>query len=419
MNHETSMRALFSRMFGSVSSPGRIKDSLGPKNAKHFLGSRSRVHPHNQVHGFLRLQDRKKGFVYTLFAIAMVSSVMLLLSIQSEYKPGVNIADKIRSDEMSYLEKGISSDLERATYISGRRAVISVVNFEILFGNYNTTVNESIKDLMITGKYGSNTSGLMENATIANWVDTVKSLASSLGYSSEIGIGDITIGPEDAFSLNITVPAATLLYDEYLSMQLQRSGNFSAEIPIESVEDPFIVVESYGYAQQQIIKCASISGTSALGDWAYGRTYINLSENDFSGVSEKNKKILVVKTLCGKSNYAGFAAIVSENASDSPPAPHIAGVPNATNILNNALAVKQDKTLWLTNITNEAKNSCYFEAPPGPSFLDRLEGTKTLSAKYSLPGINTGIGSFIYVPGLPPEIQHGTETYAIDYEYFA
>ncbi len=362
--------------------------------------------------------NRKKGFVYTLFAIAMVSSVMLLLSIQSEYKPGVNIADKIRSDEMSYLEMGISSDLERAAYISGRRAVISIVNFEILFGNYNATANESIKDLIITGKYGSNTSSLMENATIANWVDTVKSLALSLGYLSEICIGEITISPKDAFSLNVLVPATTLLYDEYLSMQLQRSGNFSAEIPFESVEDPFIVIESYGYAQQQIVKCASITGTSASGDWAHGRTYINLSKNDFSDVPEKNKKILVIKTLSGKSNYAGFAAIVSENASDTPPAPYIVGVSNAINILNNALAVKQNITLWLTNITDDAENSCYFETPLGPSFLDRLEGTKTLSAKYSLPGINTGIGSFIYVPGLPPEIQHGTEDYAIDYEYF-
>ncbi len=362
--------------------------------------------------------NRKKGFVYTLFAIAVVSSVMLLLSIQSEYKPGVNIADKIRSDEMSYLEKGISSDIERAAYISGRRAVVSIVNFEILFGNYNTTANESIKDLILTGKYGINASGLMENATLANWIGTIKSLTSSLGYSSEISLGNLSVSQKDAFSLKVVIPITTLLYDEYLSMQLQRSGNFIAEISAESIEDPFIVIESYGYAQQQIVKCASITGSSASGDWAHGRTYINLSKTDFSGVSDKNEKILVVKTLSGKTNHAGFAAIISENATDIIPAPYIAGVSGATTILNGALAVKQNKTIWLTNITTDAKNSCYFESPVGPSFLDRLEGTKTLSAKYSLPGINTGIGSFIYVPGLPPEIQHGTEDYAIDYEYF-
>lgn len=363
---------------------------------------------------------RTHGLVYTLFAIATVASIMLLLSIQSDYKPEMHVAEKIRGSEMNYLEGGISSDLGRGTLISGKRAVLSLVNSEIVSGQYNSTANASIKDIMLTGRYNSTDAPLMANATLSDWAGAITSLSSGMGYNNSIKITDVRVSAKDAFGLNIISLSDILLSDSRLSMQISRTKNFSAYVGIDNSEDPFVAVESFGYAKQQIAKCSTVLGASGSSDWAWGTAYINLTETNFADVPDKAKKVLVVTTLSGKSNYGGFAAIVSENAADSPPAPYIVGVPGATTgVKKDSLVVKYGTALWLTNITSEPKNSCYFESPSGPSFLDRLEGTKTLSAKYAVAGVNTGIGSFIYVPALPPELQHGADTYAIDYQYFA
>ena len=71
---------------------------------------------------------------------------------------------------------------------------------------------------------------------------------------------------------------------------------------------------------------------------------------------------------------------------------------------NDTYVVLSNDALWVTNST-----SCYFEAAAGPSFLDRLEGRGTMSAKYDVSGATEGIGAFLYVP---PE-------YKLDYLYYA
>lgn len=362
---------------------------------------------------------RARGFVYTLFAIAMVASITMLLSLQSAYRPSLHVAEKIRSTELVYLERGILSDLERGTYISGRRATLTLVGAEVTSGSYNNTSNESIKDIMLSGAYNGSTAPLMANATLASWADTVESLSASMGYTPNILIKSVRVSEKGAFSIELLSSAEVFLADERLSMQLNRTGNLSAEMNIEGIEDPFVAIESFGYTKQQITKCNSTAGTGGSSDWEWGTAYVNLTQTNFSNVQDKNKKVLIINTISGKSDYGGFAAIVSESQSDSPPAPYIIGASGATAARMGSLVVKQNNTLWMTNITDEPANSCYFEAPGGPSFLDRLEGTKTLSQKYRLPGVNVGIGSFIYVPGLPLELQHGSDTYAIDYEYFA
>lgn len=358
------------------------------------------------------------GFVYTLFAIAVVASVMMLLSVQSIFRPEVHVAEKIRSDEMTYLEDGIFSDLERGAHISAQRAILAIINSTLALGVYNTTSNESIKDIMMTGSYNGSKVSLMENTTIANWTTSINLLASSLGYGANITVLKLRITHENAFSINVSILAQSILSDKHAEMQLDRSKNISTLISVNDSEDTFVAIESKGYAKQQIRECNFTYGTGGTTDWAWGRTYIDPAKLDYDGL-DKTGKILVVDTLAGRSNYTGFEAIISENSSDSPPGKYIAGVAGATSLKNGALVAKHDETLWITDITTEPVNSCYFGAPAGPSFLDRLEGAKTLSTKYNTTGANIGIGSFIYVPGLPPELQKGTEDYALDYEYFA
>ncbi len=111
------------------------------------------------------------------------------------------MAEKIRSDEMTYLESGIFSDLERGTYISGKRAVLSLVNSEIVSGVYNETSNESIKDIMMTGRYNNTNASLMENTTMLDWTSVITFLSASLGYKANISILSLNISHKDAFNI--------------------------------------------------------------------------------------------------------------------------------------------------------------------------------------------------------------------------
>ncbi|MCK4551096.1 MAG: hypothetical protein KAT91_04030, partial [Candidatus Aenigmarchaeota archaeon] len=178
-----------------------------------------------------------------------------------------------------------------------------------------------------------------------------------------------------------------------------------------NLEDPFITVKSYGYAKQNFIECEKITGSANSGDWVYGFAYIT-DEINLLNVTDKAGKVLVTGTITGKSNFNGFAGIVTEQNDAPVVPPYVFNVTTAKNIiLNNSIMVIDNETVWLTNITNQPNASCYFNDRNAPSFLSRLEGENKSDS-------DLGIAAFIHVPSLPVEMQSGSDTYVIGYGYF-
>ncbi|NOR84836.1 hypothetical protein GQ473_01855 [archaeon] len=357
---------------------------------------------------------RKKGFVYTLFTIVVVTSLMLLLQVNmiSTTTSVSKSTEKIRADEIHYLVEGIDKDIGRSGEISGRRALLSIINWEITNGTFTTTPINSINEAILNGTInsGDETLTLMENNTLINWMTTLETLANKRGITTDIILKNTNTFLAIPFSLTITNNASITARDVIIELAYKRNTTYSNTIPIDNLEDPYTTIKSYGNMKQNFIRCQNIKGIIHSSDWINGFAYVS-NELDYENVSDKQDKILVTETISDKSNYNTFAGIVTEQNDIAVTSPYVFSVINATNeILNNSIIVLDNETIWLTNIINQPNSTCYFNDRNAPSFLNRLEGKDT-------PDNDFGISAFLHMPSLPVEMQSGSDTYVLDYVY--
>ncbi len=330
----------------------------------------------------------KKGFIYTLFVMAVLSSLSLFILVQEDTPGAGTVAEKIRGDEVGFFVRGAQDDVGRGVLISGRKALVSIVSDEVNLGRGFPDANESILGLMINGTFGGENSTIMENSTILAWEESIRQIGRGRNIDINLSTKNIRISPS-TFEVLAAGNTTLTAYDPLTRIRYNRTFFLQQAISIEGLEDPYVTVKSFGAVKNTIKKCDSILGAASGGRWTYGKAYVSKSSDVSGGASPQ--KILITDTLSGKTGYGGFNATVTE---DNSPAASISGASGAYDLAkNDSYVVLSNNRLWLANFT-----SCYFEAPDGPSFLDRLEGRGTMSAKYNVSGAIEGIAAFLYIP---------------------
>ena len=380
---------------------------------------------------------RRKGFVYSLFSVLVIVTIFSIMSINSNndmnHDLKINIDEKLRTDELFYFKEGAKQDFERSSYISGKRAVIALVDEVLRDGNYTLGyADEVIESLAESGTYGNVTATIMANSTIIDWSESILYLGQLHRISVSIEVINTTVGFVDAFSLKLSNDVNVSVTGEIFGIQFNDSVTSENKIDIGAVEDPLISIESYGYLRQIINSCDSalypyhaqmISDTgvfeyTGLGNWTSGRLSFDINDADPS------LKILVVSDIPSEPNNADdFLGVVSENVSDDS-----TGIDNyifgASSVVSNLsglsvepIVVMTDDAVWSNYIYDEINSSCYFLDSLGPSFLDRLEGNLETTSRYNITNETIGIASFITVTELPEELQNAYSS--VDFKYFS
>ena len=379
----------------------------------------------------------RKGFVYSLFSVLIISSLIGLLSISSnsdmDKSLKINIDEKLRTDELFYFKEGAKQDFGRSVYISGKRATIALVDDILRDGNYTEGVaSENIKDLIETGTYGNNTLVLMENSSVEDWASNIYHLGQLHRIAVHIDIISTDIIPDNPFSFELSNDVNISVTGLIFGIQFNDSAVSKNIIGLEAVEDPFISIESYGYLRQIVRKCnttkypyhaQNISTTGVFGypgsdNWTSGRLSLDINDPNPSG------KILVISDIPdGPNNADHFRGVVSENVSDDTTniSSYIFGassvVSNFSSLGFAPIVVMEGDNVWSSYIYDELNESCYFTDLLAPSFLDRLEGNFNTTAKYNVTNETIGIASFIKVIELPEELQNPYSS--VDFKYFS
>ncbi len=378
----------------------------------------------------------RKGFVYSLFSVLIIMTLTGLLSINAnsdiDKNLKMNIDEKLRTDELFYFKEGAKQDFGRSVYISGKRAVIALIDDILKDGEYMDGVaSEHIENLVETGVYGNSTPALMENSTIEDWAFSIYSLGQLHRIYVGIDIISTGVSPYDAFSLALSNDVNLSVVCQIFGIQFNDSATSESIIDIEAIEDPFISIESYGYLRQIITRCnttkypyhaqkistVGVFDYSGSDNWTSGRLSLDINDPDPS------EKILVITDIPdGPNNADDFRGVVSENVSDDTNgiSDYIFGASSVVSNLSGLdfapTVVMEGDNVWSSYIYDELNESCYFIDSLGPSFLDRLEGNFNTTAKYNVTNGTVGIASFISVIELPEELQNPYS--GVDFKYF-
>lgn len=384
------------------------------------------------------------GFMYSIFAIFMLSIVIMVVSNPITINPGDSQTAVAQVDETFYFLSSVEQDLTRAGRITAKRTFSAAVNHvstqeapledgtaenEVISGFTNGTINNT-EQILLT------------DTSFEDWRDRMITLANDGGWKLNITLTGIDTYSQDPVDVYIDVSYNLTLYDSRSETRFDRALVRNYSTTVANISDPLFFLETDGRYTREFATCDYTEHAAQIGtgsdyyyddpdNWTSGRAVVRPGNGGINGVSDRNEKVLIVEDACAyadaviQDDFDEFKGVISETArsissdgstlcgTDSTGInAYISGISGITSdVSNDTMTVMTDNGGWTNNILDEIDNACYFEDVDGPHIFDRLEGELTASGSY------TGWSSFVDVPSLPSEFQD-TSRSAIDHVYF-
>lgn len=218
----------------------------------------------------------RRGFFLNSAVLLLLIPLLLLLATYEDVSSQVIQAQSIRTQAertyrvVSYLEL----DFQKALEISGKRAIVAVVDYVSVTGNFISPtymVNNTIKDLVLEGNStslsGYNSNRVMRGQSLRGWLMNITGELNKQGFEVSPSIDDIlnsiglTVAPLDSFRIvikaripNITIKDASgrIVYTGSIP---SNGGYIYAIVDLQNLEDPMFSAMTGGRYHRSIRAC--------------------------------------------------------------------------------------------------------------------------------------------------------------------
>ncbi|AIF68584.1 hypothetical protein PAP_00705 [Palaeococcus pacificus DY20341] len=218
---------------------------------------------------------RRRGFLLNSLVLVLLIPLLLLLATYEDVSSQIVQAQSERTQvERSYRTISyLDLDFQKALEISGKRAIVAVVDYVSVTGNFITSkmANETIKDLILTGSSpaisGYDVNRIMQGQTIQKWLTNISQDLREQGFEISPNVSviansmELTVAPLDSFRIvikaripNITITdmSGKIVY----SGSIPKSGNYTYSIvDIRNLEDPIFSAITGGRYYRSIKAC--------------------------------------------------------------------------------------------------------------------------------------------------------------------
>ncbi len=356
-----------------------------------------------------------KGFVYTLFVVAVTLSLVTLISIHASSENTIDTSARIRSTLLLNILNDLNDDLARSSYIATKRAILSLTDYTITNGSFINDTESTIFDVSTTGEYNGSALPLMKNTTINDWTVSIQDILSKMGIEGTITLESYTVRQRDLYNLELATVYELDIYDPVSTIRMKRNVTQNVTIDYNYFEDTLNTVKSNMLFSTAYILCnlsgtygkALVSSTNAT-NWTVGRVFKSTGPGDIISLSgnQRAERILITQNISkyALSDINEFKGVISETSDNLAgiTIPKIIGTNDACSNTEDsyipAMSTEIDK--WINNIMTTQETTCFIEHEYGPTFFDRMEGNVTYG-KYS----TTGTATFIDPRVLPKKPQ--------------
>jgi len=225
---------------------------------------------------------RRRAFLLNSTVILLIIPLLLLLATYEDASHYIIQAqsERVMGEKTYDVISYVQLDFQRALEISGKRAIVaivdSVVNSNLRFNGINETtplsnemVNNTIRNLIINGTSGVFKNGyltlkkeLIEGQTLQDWEKRIAEKLKAQGYNITIQGYDITVAPLDSFRIvikariknaTITTLGGKIVY----TGPLPKNGWIYSIIDIRGLEDPLFAVATGGRYSRIVQACSN------------------------------------------------------------------------------------------------------------------------------------------------------------------
>ncbi len=221
----------------------------------------------------------KKAQTFTIISI-IVAGVLIAWFFVSEYSyPKTQEKEKLTTKVivMNSFLKDIDKDFDRALYISGQRAILSMLNIIVENGTFFSNLSSSLDEIMKNGTYKGISQELIFNSTLNSWSEKIKYRASQTGINVSVDISDIEAKQVSPWTIEISCDLHIYLTDIFNTAQWNVDKKKKVNISIIGFEDPIYAIYSFGRVTNVIQK------TMYEGNYVNGNDTSNLKTHLMNG----------------------------------------------------------------------------------------------------------------------------------------
>lgn len=203
-----------------------------------------------------RMLRSKGAFLYTLVSLVLISIILFSTYLYQDVDKNREKSQvySTRIHQMDHLSKNIRQDIERAMFTVSFRAILSLQSNLVSTGTYYPDVDQAFNELYFNGSVGNETMPLMQDSTITDWFSNFNSKAQSNGIVLEWEVKEIQVSHSDPWNLEIRMEMQYLLTDTADTASWNITDNFTAQVSIDSLEDPIYIMETFGQVPNTITR---------------------------------------------------------------------------------------------------------------------------------------------------------------------
>jgi len=203
-------------------------------------------------HSCLGISMNKKGIIFTIIAIALLSFFLVSYTIFYSINTRESVTKRIET--MNNFVNLVEEDLPRQLYISGFR-VIFLFNKRIAdTGDYMINFNSTFKECFYNGTIYGEAQTLMDGVKLEDIEDALNEKARNINVNISLTNSNISIYQESPWFIKVVLNANLEIRDEGDLASWNRAASFETYIPVEGFEDPLYVVETNGLVTNKINK---------------------------------------------------------------------------------------------------------------------------------------------------------------------
>jgi len=373
----------------------------------------------------------KKGFVFTLLALVVISYMIIEFNI---YLRAYQLRQESEPSRMraliidEFATKVSQEDVKEVSEIIAYNAIYTLTNYSVSNNKYIDNVEDAIINLTVNGSAngGWGSLSMPKSQTLSNWSAGMKDLAEKMGFELTTEFSQFTVDQPDPWTVRINYTYSYMLVDTVSDTRINASTtNISVNVSVVGFPDPYLKKE-LGIERNILPAPLAIKNNlvSIISDgemygrgWFYGEVFQGkcMNKKELDEMASNNdptlydvnnsKRILCVKELSAAESYSSlFGSVIifdplttfDEDKFDKIAVPFIAKQDNAPSRLtsiDNVLikSTRDDKVTYekenriydIENLRKAVLCGYYFNTASaqsgGYSFLGRLSGIKSQS----------------------------------------
>ena len=212
-------------------------------------------------------RKNKKGMFFTLIAIALLSLLMISVTIFSVAKERESINKRIES--MNNYVFSLEEDLLRKTYISGFRIIFlfekRMLETGLYMNDVDATFDEAFFNGTINGVINLDEIGLMEGIKFSDIEEDLNIVASKINVKIDLSNPSISVNQVDPWNVKVSLTVDMLIEDISGLASWNKTSVFNAYIPIKNFEDPLYLINTNGKIAHKISMTPYTSSTFVVG----------------------------------------------------------------------------------------------------------------------------------------------------------